>query len=105
MFLLPWAITFAKPHTDLLLAFTLIYIINPLYSIVMGIMCSRNIRDLWSIPIVCSIMYYLGATIILKLGEKVSILEAIVYMLLGITIMIITKRINNKKHDENGITN
>ena len=72
MFALPWlAVTFVKGDAGMAVCFMLFYAVNPIYSIVIGAFAGREIKHLFSLPLISSIMYLLGVWMFFDLGESV----------------------------------
>ena len=83
MFALPWlAVTFVKGDAGMAVCFMLFYAVNPIYSIVIGAFAGREIKHLFSLPLISSIMYLLGVWMFFDLGESALSLPVLFRMFL-----------------------
>ena len=97
MFLLPWlAVTFVKGDAGMTASFLMLYVINPLYSIVVGIFAGKNIKKMWSLPIVSAVIFLLGTWAFLDMGELTFLIYALVYLVIGTMAMSVSALIANK---------
>ena len=98
MFALPWlAVTFVKGDGGMAVCFLLFYAVNPIYSIVIGAFAGREIKHLFSLPLISSIMYLLGVWMFFDLGESAFIMYAVIYLILGILAMLVSMFIARMK--------
>ena len=98
MFALPWlAVTFVKGDAGMAVCFMLFYAVNPIYSIVIGAFAGREIKHLFSLPLISSIMYLLGVWMFFDLGERAFILYAVIYLILGMLAMLVSMFIARMK--------
>ena len=98
MFALPWlAVTFVKGDAGMAVCFMLFYAVNPIYSIVIGAFAGREIKHLFSLPLISSIMYLLGVWMFFDLGESAFIMYAVIYLILGILAMLVSMFIARMK--------
>lgn len=89
--LLPWlAITFAKSDAGMAITLLLFFGINPIYSIAAGIFAGRNIKKMWSLPIIIAALFLLGAWTSFDMGEFAFVIYAGIYLLMGTAAMFIT---------------
>ena len=97
MFALPWlAVTFVKGDGGMAACFLLFFAVNPLYSVIIGVFTGKNIRHLWSLPIISAMLFLIGTWIFFDMGETAFILYAAVYLILGIAAMLISMLIRKK---------
>ena len=97
MSLLPFiAVTFVKGDAGMAVCFLLFYAVNPIYSIVVGFFTSKNIKKMWSLPILSSILFLLSAWIFFDISETAFVVYAIIYFVISIIIMFISAFIKKK---------
>ena len=90
MLLLPWAaVTIVKGDGGMAAAFLLFYAVDPIYSIAAGIFAGRNVKQMWSVPIVSAVLFLLGAWALFDMGESAFLLYAGAYLALGIAAMLV----------------
>ncbi len=96
MLFLPWcAVTFVKSDGAMAACFLLFCAINPMASIIIGILSGRNIRSFWFQPVVLSILFLFGTWILFNVRE--FIFYGIFYFILGCAAMLITSLIVRKR--------
>ncbi|NBJ95037.1 hypothetical protein [Parablautia muri] len=93
MLAFPWlAATFVKGDAGMAVCFLLFFAVNPLYSVLIGAFAGKDIRRLWSLPVISSALFLIGTWIFFDMGESAFILYAAVYLVLGIAAMLIKKK-------------
>lgn len=98
MLLLPWlAVTFIKGDAAMAVCFLLFFVVDPMYSISIGVLGGKNVRYLWGLPIISTILFLLGTWLFFDMGESAFILYAGIYLILGICAMLISMLIQWKK--------
>lgn len=97
MLALPWlAATFVKGDAGMAVCFLLFFAVNPLYSVLIGAFAGKDVKHLWSFPIVSAVLFLIGTWIFFDMGETAFILYAVVYLVLGIAAMLISMLIRKK---------
>ena len=97
MLALPWiAVTFVKSDAGMAVCFLLFFAVNPLYSIVIGAFAGKDIQHIWSLPVISSVLFLFGTWLFFDMRETAFILYASVYLVLGITAMLISMFIRKK---------
>lgn len=96
MVALPLVIVFFIGSMDALGILTLLlFVLNPILSVVIGILNSGE-KALWYLPVINAVIFLIAESIIV--GFDISyVIAAIVYAGLGIAAAYITKAIKNKK--------
>ncbi|MCI9412310.1 MAG: hypothetical protein HFG36_09625 [Eubacterium sp.] len=90
MLVLPWlAVTFVKGDGGMAVCFLLFFAINPLYSVIVGVYAGKDIRNLWSLPVLSAVFYLIGTWVFFEMSETAFILNALVYLVLGIVAMLV----------------
>lgn len=98
MLLLPWlAVTFIKGDAAMAVCFLLFFVVDPIYSISIGVLGGKNVRYLWGLPIISTILFLLGTWLFFDMGESAFVLYAGIYLILGICAMLISMLIQWKK--------
>ncbi len=96
MLFLPWcAVTFVKSDGGMAACFLLFFAINPMASIIIGILSGRNIRASWFHPTVLSILFLFGTWILFDVRE--FIFYGVFYFILGCAAMLITSFLVRKR--------
>lgn len=97
MLAFPWlAVTFVRGDAGMAVCFLLFFVVNPLYSVITGAFAGKDVKHLWSLPIILAVLFLIGTWIFFDMGETAFILYAAVYLVLGIAAMLISKLIRKK---------
>ncbi|MCM1109294.1 MAG: hypothetical protein NC388_09670 [Clostridium sp.] len=97
MFILPFAVAkLASECSGMALCLILFFVINPIYSIIIGSVAGHNIKKLWSLPLIPSVAFLAGAWLFFDIHELWFIAYATVYLCLGVVAMLITNHIKRK---------
>ncbi|NBH28932.1 hypothetical protein D3Z60_25220 [Lachnospiraceae bacterium] len=94
---LPWlAVTLVKGDAGMAVCFLLFFAINPIYFVVTGIFAGKDMKHLWSLPVISAVLFLIGTWVFFDMGETAFILYAAVYLALGIAVMLISMLIRKK---------
>nr|WP_302105382.1 hypothetical protein [uncultured Duncaniella sp.] len=94
MFVLPFVVArLASECSGMALCMMLFFIINPIYSIILGFNCGKNIRQMWNLPLVSSIAFLAGTWLFFDIKEVWFLVYAAVYLVIGLTAMGISRYI------------
>ncbi len=97
MLMFPWlAVAFVKGDAGMAVCFLLFFAVNPLYSVLIGAFAGKDIRHLWSLPVISALLFLIGTWIFFEMGETAFILYAAGYLTLGIAAMLISMLIRKK---------
>ena len=97
MLALPWlVVTFVKSNAGMAVCLLLFFVINPLFSVIIGIFAGKDVRHLWSFPVVSTALFLIGTWIFFDLGEMSFLLYAAVYLALGIVAMLLSMFVRKK---------
>ena len=97
MFVLPWlAVTFVKSDAGMVVCIFLFFAINPIYSVIIGAFAGKDIKTLWSLPVVSPVFFLVGAWKFFAMDETAFILYASVYLFLGILTMLFSVFVRKK---------
>ncbi|MDE6662249.1 MAG: hypothetical protein K2K46_02800 [Lachnospiraceae bacterium] len=90
------AVTFIKADAGMAVCFIFFYAVNPIYSVVIGIFAGKDIKRLWSLPVISSILFLAGTWLLFDMGEIAFIMYAVVYLILGMLAMLVSMLISKK---------
>ncbi len=97
MIILPWLVnSFVSSDAGMAACFLLFFLINPIYSVIMGAFAAKNFKELWEMPFVSAALFFLGSWIFFDTGEKAFIIYAGIYLILGLVAMTISMVIDRK---------
>lgn len=97
MFILPLlTVLFVRSDAGMATCFILFYVVNPMYSIFLGVHCGKNIKKLWIVPILSSIICLISFWILFEFKEIAFVIYAIAYLILSLIFMLITFYVNIK---------
>lgn len=97
MLAFPWlAVTFVKGDEGMVVSLVLFFAVNPIYSVLTGVFAGKDIRRLWSLTVVSAVLFLIGTWLFFDMGEMAFILYAVVYLVLGIVVMMISMFIKKK---------
>ena len=97
MLALPWfAVTFVKSDAGMAACLLLFFVVNPLYSVIIGIFAGKDVLHLWSFPVVSTALFLVGAWIFFDIEEMAFLLYATVYLALGVVAMLISMFVRKK---------
>lgn len=97
MLLLPWAaVTFVNSNAGMAVTLLLFFVIDPVYVIVAGTFVGRNIKGLWSVPVIAVVMFLLSAWKIFDMGEG-AFAYAGFYLAIGLVSMFLSSWIGRRK--------
>ena len=105
MFGLPWgAVTFAPGDAGMAVMFVLLFGVNAMESLYVGIWSGMAVKERWFLPLVNSAVFLLGAWTVFDWGSPDFNGYAIAYLAVSLLTMVITivvirnirKELNNK---------
>ena len=100
MLALPWfAVTFVNGDAGMVVCFLLFFAVNPIYSVIIGAFAGKDIRHLWSLPVISAVLFLIGTWIFFDMGETAFILYTVAYLALGIAAMLISMFIRKKTQE------
>lgn len=95
MFALPFAVArLASECSGMALCMILFFIINPIYSAILGYRCGKDVGRMWNLPLVFAIAFLAGTWIFFDIHELWFIAYAGVYLVIGYIAMFISKHLN-----------
>jgi len=97
MFILPFVVArLASECAGMALCMMLFLVINPIYSIILGIVAGQNIKMLWNLPLISAVAFLVGACLFFDIHEPWFTVYAAIYLSLGVIVMLITNYITRK---------
>jgi hypothetical protein len=97
MFILPFAVTkFASECAGMALCMMLFFVINPIYSIILGIVAGRYLKALWNLPLISAVAFLAGTWLFFDIHEPWFIAYAATYLCIGVIAMLITNHLKRK---------
>lgn len=97
MFALPFAVArLASECSGMALCMILFFVVNPIYSVLLGFRCGRNIRQMWNLPLVSSIVFLAGTWLFFDIKELRFIIYSSAYLTIGWMAMGIGKYLNKR---------
>jgi hypothetical protein len=97
MLALPWlTVTFVKGDAGMAVCFLLFFSVDPLYSMITGVYAGKDVRHLWSLPVISAALFLTGTWIFFQMGEPAFVLYAAVFLALGTAAMLISMFIRTK---------
>lgn len=84
MFLLPFAVArFASECSGMVLCMWLFFIVNPIYSAILGCRCGKDIKRMWILPLVSAVLFLAGTWIFFDITEPWFLVYAAIYLAIG----------------------
>lgn len=83
-------------HSGMAVCFLLFFSVDPLYSVITGVYAGKDVRHLWSLPVISAALFLTGTWIFFQMGEPAFVLYAAVYLALGTAAMLISMFIRTK---------
>ena len=92
----PWlAVEFAG-SAGMAVCFILFFAVNPLFSVVCGAFAGKNIRQLWTLPIITAGSFLAGVWLFFEMGEPAFLLYGGCYLMIGMIAMLISAFMNRR---------
>ncbi len=75
MLALPWlAVTLVKGDAGMAACFVLFFAVNPIYSVILGVFAGKDVKHLWSLPVISAVLFLIGTWIFFDIGEMAFVL-------------------------------
>ena len=101
MFVLPFAVArLASECSGMALCMMLFFIINPIYSVILGFNCGKNIHRMWNLPLVSAIAFHAGTWLFFDIKEVWFLIYAAIYLTLGWIAMFVSKYLSIQHNHE-----
>lgn len=102
MIALPFAVErLASECSGMALCMTVFFIVNPVYSAILGFRCGKDIRRMSNLPLVSSIAFLAGTWLFFDIREVWFIIYASVYLIIGWTAMGISNYLQKRNIQNN----
>lgn len=97
MILIPWlVVTFINSDAAMAVSFLLFYAIYPLYATVIGMISGKNVRSMWSMPIIVALLFLIGTWIFFEFKEITFVYYALIYLAISVVVMLLSIAVKNK---------
>ncbi len=83
---------FVKNDAGMAACLLLFFLVNPIYSLVVGVFAGKDSKQLWSLPVISAVFFLSGTWIFIDRGEIAFILYAGVYLVLGLLAMLVSRK-------------
>ena len=93
---LPFAVVSFFKEAGMGVFVLLFFIINPLLSVVCGIFAGRDIKRLWSLPLILAVLFLIGSWLFFEFGEPDFLIYGSVYFVIAALVMLISSFIKQK---------
>jgi len=91
MFMLPFiGVKIVPADAGMAFCFILFYAVNPVFSIVLGILSGGNLKRMWFNPIISSIIFLLSVWALFDIRETAFIIYSLAYLIICTISMLIT---------------
>lgn len=84
--------SFVKSDAGMAACLLLFFVVNPIYSLVVGAFAGKDVRHMWSLPVISAVLYLSGAWLFFGMGEMAFILYAGVYLMTGLITMLVSRK-------------
>ncbi|MCH5353064.1 MAG: hypothetical protein J1E06_06330 [Acutalibacter sp.] len=92
MIVLPWAVqAFVKGDAAIGILLLLLYVINPIYSAVLGWFSGKDLQKMWFLPILSALLFLSGGISHLSLWAFAG-----TYLVIGIVVMFLSDFIRKR---------
>lgn len=82
-------VTFAG-SAGMLLCLILFFVLNPIFSVFIGIWSGKNVKKAWYMPLVNAAIFLISAWLLFDMGELAFVWYALFYLVLGYVVMGVT---------------
>ena len=93
----PWLSVKFAGSAGMAICFILFFAVNPMFSVVCGVSAGKDIKRLWSLPIIVAMLFLVGVWMFFELGEPAFLLYCGCYLFIGIIAMLMSAFINKRK--------
>ena len=88
--MLPILIAMIIPsETGMMVCLVLFFVVNPIYSAILGFMASKRGGFMKAVPVVSALMFIVGTTILFGLADYTFVLYGAYYLAISYTVMFI----------------
>ncbi len=90
MMLAPFLVVTFAGSAGMLLCLILFFVLNPIFSVYIGIWSGKNIKNAWYMPLVNAATFLCSAWLLFDMGELAFVWYAYFYLVLGYIVMSVT---------------
>lgn len=100
MLVLPFLVSRCAPHDwGMALCMILFLVVNPCYSILLGLVAAKHTEKLWFMSVIPAAAFLLGVWLFFNIHDQGFFIYAEIYLVLGVIAMLISTFIRWKKED------
>lgn len=108
MLLFPWIAKVAFPGDEFMaIVLLLFFAVDPLCSVLSGVIAARRTEKLWWMPIASAILCVAGMWISLDMGNTAFLFYALIYLALGMSAMLLLsliKKLRRQRRNKHNTT-
>ncbi len=93
---LPFMAVLFAGDAGMMICFLLFYALNPIYSVIIGSVAGKAVKELWPLPVISAVLFIIGVWIFFTMSEVLFLIYALVYLALGMIAMLISKLIHKR---------
>lgn len=98
MLALPGAVArLASECSGMALCMMLFLIVNPVYSVILGFICGRDLRKMWNLPLISAVAFLAGTWLFFDIKELWFVVYAAVYLIIGYCSMGVSRFLATKR--------
>lgn len=90
MILAPLLTVTSAGSAGMLLCFILFFVLNPVFSVYIGIWSGKHVRKAWYMPVINAAFFLVSAWLLFDMGELAFVWYALFYLVLGYVVMGVT---------------
>lgn len=91
------AVNFAEGHDGMGIMMILFFVINPITTACLNFMVNNEIKKMWWLPVLFSILFLLTSWLVLKQVIYELIIYAVIYLFIGFIAMFIANALHNRR--------
>ncbi len=91
------AVTFVPSNAGMMIMMLMFLIINPIYYIVIGVVSSNDVKRMWVLPVVSSVLFLVGTYMFLGKNVSAFLMYALIYFIISMGSMFISDLIKRNK--------
>lgn len=94
----PWLAVKLAGSAGMAVCFILFFAVNPLFSVACGVFAGKDIKQLWSLPIITAGLFLAGTWLFFEMKETAFLLYCGCYLIIGVIAMLLSVLANKRKH-------
>ena len=101
MLFLPWmTVELIRGDAGMAVCFLLFFCVDPLIAIALGSLAGGRKHPLWLMPMIPAAAFLAGAWLVFEPGEPAFVRYALVYLMLGIVSLMVSRCVYNHRNKE-----